>query len=142
MNKPRYFIDTNILVYAFDKSEPRKQQTARSIIEKAWKGQTCYCISNQILAEFSRAICQKIEHPISQSKAIELINSFKIKEFIIIDYSIDTITYALEIVEKYKISFWDALIGATMLENDMHEIYSEDNSLPLVPKIKVVNPFK
>lgn len=142
MTEPNYFVDTNILVYAFDKKEPKKHEIAKRLLEKVWQGKESFYTSNQILAELSRVLIQKVEKPYTPEIVSEIINTFKIKEWIIFNYSINTINFALEIISKHRISFWDALIAATMLENNVYQIYSEDSSLSIIQKIKVTNPFK
>jgi len=37
----REFLDTNILVYAYDRSEPRKQQIAQGLVRKSSGGGEC-----------------------------------------------------------------------------------------------------
>ena len=57
----KVFFDTNVLVYAFDSSDTRKQKAAFSLIEKALKTDIA-CISTQILCEFYVTVTRKIVH--------------------------------------------------------------------------------
>ncbi|HIH39526.1 TPA: PIN domain-containing protein [Candidatus Woesearchaeota archaeon] len=142
MIETKRFIDANVLVYAFDKDEARKHPIARKLIERAWNGEENFFISNQVLAEFIKVITQKIRTPYSYELAENILNDFLISSWIIFDYSIKTIVLALQITKKYKLSHWDSILAATMLENNIHEIYTEDEAIGNVPGIKVINPFK
>ena len=51
MKAPRYFIDTNIIVYCFDKRDPAKQDAARSLVADALESGTGV-ISYQVVQEF------------------------------------------------------------------------------------------
>ncbi|WP_304840718.1 hypothetical protein [Methanocalculus sp.] len=43
--------------------------------------------------------------------------------------------------EQHKLHFWDALLVATMVENHIHTIYTEDAHFRKIPGITVINPF-
>jgi predicted nucleic acid-binding protein len=55
----RYLVDTNILVYAYDRSEPEKQETAIDIIDSLAKVGSGV-LSPQILSEFFNVVTRKI----------------------------------------------------------------------------------
>ncbi len=135
------FVDTNILIYAFDTNEPEKRPIARLLIQQAWQGQQTFHISNQILAEFSRALTQKKIPPYPPEKTSQLLQDFQ-EGWIIHTYSIKTIYSTLKLLEQYSLSFWDALIAATMIENQVYQIYTEDEAFNKIPGIKAVNPFR
>ena len=73
------FIDSNILIYAFDKSEAIKHKKAKKLLEKCFGGESRLATSTQVLSEFFVNATKKIEKPISQEAAKNIIG--KIIEF-------------------------------------------------------------
>lgn len=51
----RFFLDTNIIVYSFDSSQPGKQLIAKKLIQDALQNQSG-CISYQVIQEFLNAL--------------------------------------------------------------------------------------
>ena len=68
-------IDTNILVYAFDKAYPEKRKICKKIIEEIFKGKNIGVVTNQILAEFAVTVTKKVEKPLNKSEVTAIINS-------------------------------------------------------------------
>lgn len=137
----KVFLDTNILVYLFDKSEKEKQTKVKKLISDLLP-QTRMFVSVQVINEFINVTSKKIAAPISpaqQKEIIEFINDI----FIVTPLNVDTTLSALEISQKYKLSFWDSLIISSALENKCNVLYSEDmqNGFSVYNKIKIVNPF-
>ena len=58
-----------------------------------------------------------------------------------INYSAETIPLALDIVQQFKMPFWDALLAATMRDNGIFNIYTENAKDFKMPWINAVNPF-
>ena len=65
------------------------------------------------------------------------------KEFIILDFDIQTQLNALKLKQNYNLQFYDALIVSTALENSCTILYSEDmqDKLVIEKKLKIINPF-
>ena len=73
-------IDSNLLSYIFDRSEPEKKRISKELVADCWKGKLKYAASVQNLSEFYVVVTRKIEHPIPEAVAkrfIELIISFQ-----------------------------------------------------------------
>src|SRR3989344_2273484 len=136
------FLDTNILVYAFDLAEAEKQPIAYKILQQATQGREKFHISNQVLAELSRTLTHKLAKPYTQEETIEILTLFQLPTWIIYSYRLSTLTQALRLQQQNTISFWDALIVSTMMENHVYQIYTEDMAFSKIPGIKAVNPFK
>ena len=62
-------------------------------------------------------------------------------EFVKLIYNERTILKALSIKEEFKIPFWDSLIIATMKENGIYHIYTENIKDFNIFGIKAINPF-
>ncbi len=57
------FLDTNILVYLFDKSEPDNRRKVKKVFTELQKSKQGY-ISAQVVNEFIVIVSRKITHPI------------------------------------------------------------------------------
>ena len=139
-----FLIDTNILIYAYDKSDLKKHSIANAILEKCWKEQIKLVVSIQNLVEFFFNITEKIRNPIESDKAKQIIlDIIDFPSWIIIRYNEETIKKAIDIKINDNTSFWDSLLIATMLENNIFNIYTEnEKDFIKVKSINVINPFK
>ena len=133
------FIDTNIIVYAYDNYFPEKQQRAREIIISAVRSGNGV-LSTQVLGEFFTVVTRKIKMPLSIRNArniIEYLGRMPVQEIdlLIVERAIDTL-------EQYKISYWDSLIVAAAERAQCKRILSEDlNAEQKYHGIEIVNPF-
>jgi len=66
------FIDTNILVYAHDRSETRKQPIAQALLDDLWRQRTG-TLSTQVLQEFYVVATRKFEPPMRRPAAREIV---------------------------------------------------------------------
>ena len=64
------------------------------------------------------------------------------KGWTVLTYGAHTVIHAHEIRDEYKLHFWDALLAATMEENAIRTIFTEDAHFNRVPWITVINPFE
>lgn len=137
----RCFLDTNILVYLFDTSEPNKREKVKKLFTKLQKGRQG-CISFQVVNEFIVIASQKITHPIplDQIKGRLL---FLQKSLHISPLYFETSLQAIELKQRYQYSFWDSLIIASALENNCSLLYSEDiqHKQVIEGKLTIFNPF-
>ena len=135
----KYFVDTNILVYAHDRSAGAKHDRARALIEQLWQSGNGV-LSTQVLQELCLNLRRKANPPLQIEETRRLLQDYLSWEVVV--NSSESVLQALEIEDRYKTSFWDALIlhaaeisGATVL-------YSEDFSAnQKYGSIRVVNPF-
>ena len=135
-----FLLDSNVLIYAYDKNEDKKREIASNLLSSCFKKERKFALTNQILAEFSSIFLQKGKGDINFLRLIinDLLNCF---EFIKLIYNEKTILQALTIKEKFKIPFWDSLIIATMKENGIYNIYTENIKDFNISGINAVNPF-
>lgn len=101
------FVDTNILIYALDNANPKKQQAARAWRAELWKSR-CGRISFQVLQEFFVNVTRKSlssrEDARAEVRDLLTWNPVALDAF--------TLERAWKIQDRYKLSFWDALIAA------------------------------
>ena len=134
-------IDTNILVYAYDITDNKKHKIAKELIARCWRKEVQYTVSAQSLAEFFIVITKKVQNPLSLDQAEQIIKDItKFSSWKIIYYSEKTLIKAIEIHKKTKKHFWDALISATILEQGINKIVTENNK-DFIEGIQAVNPF-
>ena len=138
----KIFIDTNILVYLFDKTERLKQTKAKKIISERLSSSKFF-LSVQVINEFINITSKKISFPIplnKQKEIIDLLNDI----FIIVSLSLETTLSAIEIKNKYKYSFWDSLIISSAIENKCNILFSEDMQHGSIVEstLTIVNPFE
>ena len=136
-------IDSNLLGYVFDESEPEKKKICKDLIAECWKGERKYAVSVQNLSEFYIVVTKKIQYPIPEKVAkrfIELIIDFQ--GWLVLNINARTVTSAVDICSKYEIHYWDALLAATMRDNRVSSIYTEDGDFKKIPWLKVVDPFE
>lgn len=136
-------IDTNILVYAYDESEGKKHEICKRLIDECWRLREKYSISIQNLSEFYVVITKKIENPVPMEMAKEIIEDIiEFQNWILMDYDPRTILSAIELNMVYQVHYWDALIAATMRENEIFSIYTEDGDFKNIPWLNVINPLE
>lgn len=136
-------IDTNILVYAYDESEGKKHEICKRLIDECWRLREKYSISIQNLSEFYVVITKKIENPVPMEMAKEIIEDIiEFQNWILMDYDPRTILSAIELNMVYQVHYWDALIAATMRENKIFSIYTEDGDFKNIPWLNVINPLE
>ncbi|MBI5072924.1 PIN domain-containing protein [Candidatus Woesearchaeota archaeon] len=136
-------IDTNILVYAYDSADPKKQKIAKALLEKCWKRETIYAISAQNLAEFFVVVTQKIPNKMPLENAEQIIKDIStFSNWNVLHYEEGTVQKAIERYKEKKKHFWDAVIVETMKENDIKHIYTEnEKDFEIFEEIKAINPF-
>jgi len=139
--KDIFLADSNILIYAYEKTPSPEQKKAEDLIARCWASKIRLAVSIQNLAEFAYVAVKKSKLSFDESRVfVEDIANFN--GFAKISYSPLTVISAIEISKKYKMSFWDSLISATMIENRIFNIYTENTRDFKVPGINAVNPLK
>lgn len=136
-----FLIDSNLIIYAYDKDEITKQKRSEEILTQCFRGNISLAVSSQNLAEFVFVVTRK--NKLSWGEAMinaqDIINFMGFKK---IDYNANTVVSAAEIAQEFKTSFWDSLLAATMRENGIFNIYTENVNDFKIPWIKAVNPLK
>jgi predicted nucleic acid-binding protein len=116
------FLDTNILVYAYDRSEPRKQQIAQGLLRRAVAGEIA--ASSQVLGEFAATLLHKLSPPASPEDLIALLDALGPIKLIPIDG--DVVLRAVQVRAQYGVHFCDGMILAAAERGGCQRIWSED----------------
>ena len=134
------FLDTNILVYAYDNSEPEKRDISQEILENGLRNENII-LSTQVFGECFNVVTRNIQHPFSIMEAEEILRTFKTVP--VVDITLPAVWRAIDIHKSYQTSYWDSLIIATAELAGCKTIYSEEfNHSQKYNNIRVINPFK
>ena len=136
----KIFVDTNILVYAYDRSEPAKQQQAAIILDKlAITG--AGVISSQVMSEFFVTVTCKISAPLTPDSTYQRLENYQ-QSWEILDLTPAVVLEAVRGVRDYQLSFWDAQIWAAAHLNQIPIIFSEDFNIgSVIEGVRFVNPL-
>lgn len=136
----RRLLDSNVLVYAYDSSEPEKQRRAQAILSDGFS-QANAIVSTQVLGEFFVTVTQKIREPLPLPDAAELLERLAILPVVSIDWP--TVKQAVGIKQRYGVSYWDALVLASAQRSGCAKVISEDlNAGQSYGGVAVENPFE
>jgi predicted nucleic acid-binding protein len=135
----KFFVDTNILLYAHDRSTGGKHERARQLVERLWiSGQGV--LSTQVLQELCVNLRRKVARPLPVEEVRHLIQDYLSWE--VVANSPASVLHALEIEVRYQISFWDALILQAAESSGAAVLYSEDLAAgQKYGPVQVVNPL-
>ena len=133
------FVDTNVLVYAYDRAAGEKRRLARDLLESLWdEGRGV--LSTQVLQEFYVNVRRKARPPVSQEEARALVADYLVWDPIVNDGA--TVLEAVDVGHRYRLSLWDALIVVAAQRADASVLYSEDlNHGQAFGSVRVLNPF-
>jgi len=129
--------DTNVFIYACDKSELRRQQTALDLIDATTDGVLLW----QVACEFMAA-CRKLAgQGFTSAKAWDRLAEFlQVLPLVVPSAAVLNRARTLHVDSQW--SSWDALIVAACLDAGVTRLYSED--LPgrrPPPPLEIINPF-
>jgi predicted nucleic acid-binding protein len=137
MSDERAFVDTNVLVYLFDDSEPVKQAIARRLLERERRE---LFVSTQVLQELYVSLTKgtdPIARPELAERAVREAAGYSIVQ---IDTSL--VFAAITTAREQQLSFWDALIIQAAAQASCATVLSEDlNDGQVVEGVRVENPF-
>ncbi|HET7294483.1 MAG TPA: PIN domain-containing protein [Vicinamibacteria bacterium] len=135
----RAFVDTNVLVYAHDTASGPKHRRATELVENLWSTRGGV-VSTQVLQELYVNLRRRVRTPLPLDEARRLIGDYLRWEVVV--NTGESIVEALEIEDRYGLSFWDSLIVQAATRSGVERLYSEDlGHGQLYGTVRVVNPF-
>jgi predicted nucleic acid-binding protein len=133
------FVDTNVLIYAYDRTAGEKRSRARSLIDMLWMD-VRGCISLQVLQEFYVTVTTKIPRPLRAEDAAEIVRD--LSYWRLHTPVAEDVLGAIDLQQRQRTSFWDAMILWSALQLGCDMIWSEDlGQGQRYDGVKVVNPF-
>jgi predicted nucleic acid-binding protein len=135
---PNEFIDTNVLVYAFDSSAGEKQITAQALVNRLLDGSGC--LSIQVLQEFFVNMTRKISLPLSIAEVASLVQD--LSSWKVFAPTADDVLAAIALSQQAQLNFWDAMILHSAAASKCGVLWSEDlNDGQTVLGVEIRNPF-
>jgi len=136
----RQFLDTNVLLYAYDPAAGQRHVRAQELVlDLARRHQAA--ISLQVMQEFYVNATAKIARPLTVEQAIERLAAFS--RWYVYSPLPGDVAEAARLSGRYQLSFWDAMIvlGASRLTCDV--LWTEDlNPGQTIEGVTVQNPFQ
>lgn len=136
----KYFVDTNILMYAHDTAAGAKHERARALVEDLWRERSGV-VSTQVLQELCVNLRRKAGRPLDRKATREIVADYM--SWHVVVNGGESILESLDLEEKYQISFWDALVVQAAHASGAAVLYSEDLSDgQMYGGVRVVNPLR
>lgn len=131
------FLDTNILLYAYDLDAPAKRAVALRLVEQGWTAPGDTAISVQVLQEMHVNLGKR---GVTQTEATRIVRDFA--DWPVVDNTLKLLQAALEEQARWKISLWDSLILAAARASGASELITEDlNHDQDYGGVRALNPF-
>jgi predicted nucleic acid-binding protein len=135
-----FFLDTNIIIYSFDQSSSQKAEVADRLIRDGLltrKG----AISYQVVQEFFNVARRRSPGPMRLEEAEHFLSTV-LGPLCIVHSSPALFHRALQLVERFRLQWYDALIVAGALEAKCGTLYSEDfQNGQKFDDLEIRNPF-
>ncbi len=139
MSADRAFLDTNVLVYAFDHDEPAKCERAQHVLASAEPG--ALAVSAQVLGEFYVTVTRKLARPLDEATAVEALAWLGLLQVVALDAAL--VGAAVRVSRSTRLSYWDGLIVAAAEAAGCGRLLSEDlNDGQTIGPVRVENPFR
>ena len=136
----RYFVDTNILMYAHDSAAGDKHEHAKVLVEKLWETRSGV-VSTQVLQELAVNLRKKAKKPLDAKATRDVVSDYLSWQVVV--NAGDSILDALDLEARYQVSFWDALVIQAAQVGGAEILYSEDLSDgQRYGTVRVKNPLK
>ena len=120
----RFFLDTNIFVYSFDRSAVAKSRRAAQLIRtalKTQKGITSY----QVVQEFFNVAFRRFTQPMKVDEAEQYLSTI-FRTLLGIHSSQVLYLEALRLQSRHRLSWYDSLIVAAAIQAQCELLITED----------------
>lgn len=135
----KVFVDTNVLVYSRDASEPEKLDQAMAWMTHLWTSQTGR-LSFQVLQEFYSTVTNKLQPGMDLQSARDDVRSLFVWHPIPVDA--DVVQGAWFVQDRFKLSWWDSLIVSAAQIGDSRYLLTEDlRENQMFGDVRVIYPF-
>lgn len=136
----KFFVDTNILMYAHDLKQGEKYHQARALVQELWEKESGV-VSTQVLQELAVNLRRKAARPAAMESTRRIIEDYSTWEVVV--NTAESVLGALDLEGRYGISFWDALIVQAAGSCGAEVIYSEDLADgQKYGEVRVINPLR
>jgi predicted nucleic acid-binding protein len=133
------FVDTNVLVYAFEKSRSPKRQIAQRLMNELMEEDRLR-LSTQVLQELFVTLTRKVSQPCSNAEGLAALEDLSAWPLMAVDFA--AMRAAVDLIDQAKLSFWDALIVVASARMGATVLYTEDlNDGQEILGVRITNPF-
>jgi predicted nucleic acid-binding protein len=137
----KFFLDTNLLVYAVDPSDRAKQDIALKWVTAAHQTGDGL-LSYQVVQEWFNVVLRKAAVPLKLSEATLLYHAL-IEPLWRIQSSRELLDTALDLHSKDSFSWWDSLIVSAAIHGGCNQLLSEDlQNGREISGVRILNPFR
>ncbi len=132
------FLDTNILLYGYDRDAPAKREVALRLVEQGWASPGETAISVQVLQEMHVNLERR---GVPRAEAAQIIRD--LSQWPVVDNTLALLLSALDEQARWQLSLWDALILGAARASGAAELVSEDFAHGQdYGGVRAVNPFR
>ncbi len=135
-------VDTNVLIYRLDRSDPVKQAKARDLLRQLAENTEPTVLPWQVLGEL---VCQlrrwQDQNQVTRDALLRYVAALR-RLFPVVMPTATVLDRALELMGKYSLSHWDSMLLGACLDAGVDTLYTEDMGAPTTcGSIRLVNPF-
>ena len=136
-----FFIDTNILIYAYDAADVEKRARAIDVLSRLALADSGV-LSVQILGEFYNTITRKPTVPLTPAEAEAAVWRY-LSSWPVLGISSAIVREAVRLARERQTSYWDGLILATAKLNSVPNLLTEDlQDGQFIEGVRIINPLK
>ena len=133
------FVDTNVLVYAFEKGVSPKKQTAQRLVTELMDTDRLR-LSTQVLQELFVVLTRKAASRCTGDEALAVLEDLAAWPVTLVDFPV--IRDAAGLSGQATLSFWDSLVLVSAAKSGASILYTEDlNNGQEILGVRVTNPF-
>lgn len=133
------FVDTNILLYAYDTTTGERHEAARALMDRLWHERRG-ALSVQVLQEFYVNVTRKAVKPLAPGSAVERLQN--LARWRVHSPLADDVVAAALWSTRYQLSFWDAMIVRSAAELRCDTLWTEDlTDGQEIEGVRLKNPF-
>ncbi|MDQ2778910.1 MAG: PIN domain-containing protein [Pseudomonadota bacterium] len=134
------FFDTNVFIYQLDSTDKRKHRIADALVRDAL-GANSACISFQVVQECLNVALRKAAVPLSPERARAYLDVVLLPLMQVVPTAA-LYHRAIDLQQRWKFSFYDALIVASALTAGCTQLLTEDlQDGQRIEALTVRNPF-
>lgn len=134
------FVDTNVLLYAYDATAGDRHAAARALVDRLWSERRG-AVSVQVLQEFYVNATRKAIKTIDPESAAERLRS--LSRWRVHSPLPDDVVAAAIWSTRHQLSFWDAMIVRSAAELRCEILWTEDLSDgQVIEGVRLANPFR
>jgi len=114
------FVDTNVVVYAFDTADIQKQQAAIAVLESDRR----LVVSTQVLLEVWWVLTRRLAVPLAEGQAVVVID--ELCRLPVVTTDVEMVRQAIDTSRRFRIAVWDAMIIEAARSAGCDRVLTED----------------